>query len=115
MSFVIKSFKIKPQALEIKDAVPDNSEFCLTTDLVCLSHFKNDKILFVYKAGSKSIAFSEKLCGEAAKEHEVIDEVKVISRRWGNSVESLINISVTCIQEKIGAKNTFKTMTWVKE
>ncbi len=115
MAFIIKSFKINPQALEIKDATPDNIEYCLTTDVVCLNHFSNDKILFIYKAGSKPIAFSEKACGNFKKEHEVHDEVKVTSKRWGGGVESLINISVTVIQEKIGAKNTFKTMTWVKE
>ena len=115
MSFIIKSFIIKPQALDIKNAIPDKSEFCITTDIVCLSHFTNDKILFTYKAGNKSIAFSEKSCGDLNKEHEVRDEVNVISRQWGNGVESLINISVTVAQEKIGSKNTFKTITWVKE
>lgn len=114
MSFIIKSLEIKPQALDIKEAVPDNSEFSITTDIVCLSHFTNDKILFTYKAGGKLIALSEKGCGSISKEHEVRDEVKVISRRWGNGVESLINISVTVAQEKIGAKSTFKTLTWVK-
>ncbi len=115
MAFIIKFFNIKPQALEIKDAIPDNSEYYLSTDVVCLNHFSDDKILFVYKAGSKPIAFSEKTCGNIKKEHEVHDEVKVVSRRWGNGVESLINISVTVIQEKIGARNTYKTITWVKE
>ncbi len=114
MAFIIKSFNIEPQALEVKNAVPDNSEYRLTTDVICLSHFANDKIIFVYKAGSKAIAFSEKICGSLNKEHEVHDEVKVFSRRWGNGVESLINISVTVSQEKIGGKNTFRTMTWVK-
>ena len=114
MSFIIKSFNITPQALEIKDAVPDNSEFCLTTDVVCLSHFTNDKISFTYKAGSRTIAFSEKCCEDLRKEHEVCDEVKVISRGWGNGVEALINISVTVAQEKIGSRSTYKTITWVK-
>ena len=115
MAFIIKSFNIKPQALDIKEAIPDNSEFCLTTDVVCLSHFTNDKIRFVYKAGGKAIALSEKICGSLNKEHEVLDEVKVKSKRWGNGVESLIDISVTVAQKKIGTKITFKTVTWVKE
>lgn len=115
MSFIIKSFNIKPQALDIKEAIPDNSKFCFSTDVVCLSHFTNDKILFIYKAGNKAVAFSEKTCTNIKKEHEVHDEVEVTSRRWGSGVESLINISVTVSQEKIGSRNTLKTITWVKE
>ena len=114
MSFIIKSFKVDPQALEINNAIPDNSEYCMTTEVVCLSHFTDDKISFVYRAGSRQVAISEKRCGDINKEHEVHDEVKVFSRRWGNGVESLINISVTVSQKKIGSKSTLKTVTWVK-
>ncbi len=114
MSFIIKSFKVTPQALDIKDAIPDHSEFCLTTEVVCLNHFSDDRFRFLYKAGSKPVAITEKVCGNFGREHEVHDEIKVVSGRWGNGVESLINISVTVTQEKVGQKNTFKTVTWVK-
>ncbi len=115
MSFFIKSFKITPQALDIKNANPDHIEYCMGTDVVCLTHFGNDKFKFIYKVGSRTVASTEKKCGLLDRAHEIHDEIKVISNRWGNGVESLVNISVSVTQESIGSKNTFRTVTWVKE
>ena len=115
MSFYIRSFRLMPQALEKKEAVPNNTTFTLATDIVCRKHSNHDKYIFKYYAGEKLIAESLKDCSYADENHTINDSIDITSDNWGNGKKIKIPITVLVIQESSGATLNNETTTWVEQ
>ncbi len=114
MSFYIKSFKLIPQAFEKKDAIPNNTTFTISTDIICRKHMQHDKYSFKYFAGQKLIAESLKDCSFADENHNINDTIKISSKNWGMGHRIKIPIAVSVTQESSGAVLNNETTTWVE-
>ncbi len=114
MSFFIKSFRLKPQASNKNEALPNNTTFTVSTDIVCRKHFPHDKYIFKYFAGEKLIAESLKDCSFADENHSINDSITVASHNWGKGKKIKIHVSVLVIQESSGASLNNETTTWVR-
>ncbi len=114
MSFYIKSFRLMPQALEKKNALPNKTAFTIATDIVCRKHSNHDKYNFTYYAGEKVIAISSKDCSHADENHVLIDSIEVVSDNWGGGKSMNVPVTVIVIQESSGATINNETTTWVE-
>lgn len=114
MAFYIKSFKVTPQALEMKNAIPNGTPFSIETGIVCRKNTFQDKYYFKYSVNGKVIAESSNTCNQADEDNIIKNTVKINSDKWGFGSKSNVEVKVSVVQDSSGAELDHSALTWVE-